>query len=93
MKVEEIALRHEIRQMMSEAGINKSTIREITEQVLREEIDKQIKNIFHQTNIDALLRSQLNTYEFKDVLRKAINNAIRDTVQISVDVKTVIKND
>lgn len=31
MKVEEIALRHEIRQMMNEAGINKNVIRDMAE--------------------------------------------------------------
>ena len=38
MRVEEIALRHEIRQMMNEAGINKTTIREMVQDVLKEEI-------------------------------------------------------
>lgn len=93
MKIEDIALRHEIRQLMSEAGINKNTIREIAEQVLKEEIDKQIKNIFHQTNIDALVRSKINTYELKNMWQTAIDKAIRNTVNISVDVKTTIKND
>lgn len=93
MKIEDIALRHEIRQMMSEAGINKNTIREIAEQVLKEEIDKQIKNIFHQTNIDALVRSKINTYELKNMWQTAIDKAIRNAVNISVDVKTTIKND
>lgn len=91
MKVEEIALRHEIRQMMSEAGINKNTIREITEQILKEETDKQIKNILCQTNMDALMRSKINTYEFREMLRSAIKDEVRNAVSISVDVKTEIK--
>lgn len=35
MRVEEIALRQEIRQMMTEAGLNKNTIKEITEKALK----------------------------------------------------------
>lgn len=31
MRVEEIALRQEIRQMMNEAGLNKNTIREMAQ--------------------------------------------------------------
>lgn len=91
MKVEEIALRHEIRQMMSEAGINKNTIREIAEQVLKEEIDKQIKNILCQTNMNALMSSKIKTYEFRNMLQQAIKDEIRNAVDISVDVKTTIK--
>lgn len=35
MRVEEIALRQEIRQMISEAGINKNTIQEMAEQIFK----------------------------------------------------------
>ena len=34
MRVEEIALRQEIRQMMNEAGLNKNTIREMAQNLL-----------------------------------------------------------
>ena len=37
MRVEEIALRQEIRQMLNEAGINKNTLRDMAEKVMREE--------------------------------------------------------
>ena len=42
MRVEEIAVRQEVRQMLSEAGINRNTLREMTQEILREEIKKGI---------------------------------------------------
>lgn len=36
MRVEEIALRQEIRQMMNEAGLNKNTIRKMAQKLLEE---------------------------------------------------------
>ena len=44
MKVEEIALRHEIRQMLNEAGYNKNTLKQLVKDVLREELEKAITN-------------------------------------------------
>ena len=48
MRVEEIALRQEIRQMMNEAGLNKNTIREMAQKLLEEEVKKQVKTAFAQ---------------------------------------------
>ena len=43
MRVEEIAVRQEVRQMLAESGLNRNTLREMTQQILREEIKKQVK--------------------------------------------------
>lgn len=90
MRIEEIALRQEIRQMMTEAGINKSTIREMANLVMGEEIEKQIKNILNQTNMNALMHTKINSYEFRELLREAIRQEVRDAIKISVDVKTEV---
>lgn len=87
MRVEEIALRQEIRQMLSEAGINKNSLREMAEMILQEETEKQVKNLLHQINTDHLLSSKLNSYEFKEMLRNAIRTEVKDSIKISVDVK------
>ncbi|MDE6054736.1 MAG: hypothetical protein K2G55_13480 [Lachnospiraceae bacterium] len=87
MRVEEIALRQEIRQMLVEAGINRNTIKVMAEQVLREEIEKQVKSLLSQTNTEALFRSKVNTYEFKEMLRNVLNREVRDAINISVSVK------
>lgn len=87
MRVEEIALRQEIRQMLSEAGINKNTIREMAEKVLQEETEKQVNNLLHQINTNSLLSSKLSSYELKEMLRNVIRTEVKDSIKISVDVK------
>ena len=42
MKVEEIAVRQEVRQLLSEAGINRETIREMAKLAIQEAVNKQI---------------------------------------------------
>lgn len=49
MKVEEIAIRQEVRQMLSEAGINKNTMKEMVKDVLHEELEKAIKQSLNET--------------------------------------------
>ena len=60
MRVEEIALRQEIRQMLNEAGINRETLREMTQNAIKEEVDKQVKFKLSQTNIMSMV--SLNKY-------------------------------
>lgn len=87
MRVEEIALRQEIRQMLSEAGFNKNTLYEMAKEVLQEEISKQVKNALDQSNINGMVRSTISSYELKELLREAIKREVRDAVKISVEVK------
>ena len=91
MRVEEIALRQEVRQMLTEARINKTSIREITEQVLKEEVEKQIKNILNQTNMDSVIRSKISSFEFIDLLRNVIKQEVTEAIDIRVSVKADIK--
>lgn len=93
MTVGEIALRQETRQLMAEAGINKNTIKEMAEQVLKEEIEKRVKQLLGQINADAIIRSAFNSYEFKQTLRNAVASEVRDAVQISVDVTACVGQD
>ena len=87
MRVEEIALRQEIRQMMTEAGINKNTIRDIAKQVLREEIEKQVKVMLNQINEKEIIRSTLSAYDFREIVRNVLADEVRNAVKISIDVK------
>lgn len=93
MRVEEIALRQEIRQMMTEAGLNKNTIKEITEKALKEEVEKQVRSILKQANIDSMVRRQTQTYEFREMLQKAVGKEVQDAVKISVEVKAEIQKE
>jgi hypothetical protein len=90
MQVEEIALRQEIRQMLNEAGINRTSLREMADSILREEIAKQVKNSLNQNNINMIARSTINAYELKDSLREAIRKEISSAMNISIDVKTTV---
>lgn len=50
MKVEEIALRQEVRQMLSEAGINKTVLKQLVRDVIDEEVNKAIKRAIAEQN-------------------------------------------
>lgn len=90
MRVEEIALRQEIRQMLNEAGINKNTLFEMAKEVMQEEIAKQVKNAIKQINITNIVDRRINSYEFKDMLKEAVRKEISEAVNINIDVKATV---
>lgn len=85
MRVEEIALRQEIRQMLNEAGINRETLREMTQNAIKEEVDKQVKFKLSQTNIMSMV--SLNKYEVRDVFREVVKEQVKSNIKISVTVE------
>lgn len=90
MRVEEIALRQEIRQMLNEAGINKNTLFEMAKEVMHEEIEKQIKNSINQSNINDIVYRKVNSYELNEMMRAAIRKEISEAVRINIDVKATV---
>lgn len=86
MRVEEIAVRQEVRQMLSEAGINRNTLREMAEQTLKEQIKKQVKLAVQRIDVNAIVRHEMESYAGRSVLRDAIRLEVRDRVKINVDV-------
>ena len=86
MKVEEIAVRQEVRQMLSEAGINRNTLREMAEQTLKEQIKKQVKYAVQRIDVNAIVRHEMESYAGQSTLRDAIRAEVRDRVRINVDV-------
>lgn len=87
MRVEEIAIRQEIRQLLTEAGLNKNTIREMANEVLREEMAKQVKNALNQNNINNIIKSKISSYEMMNLLKEAMRQEVRSAIKISVEVK------
>lgn len=87
LKVEEIALRQEIRQILNEAGINKNTLQEMAKDVMQEEIAKQVKTALSGSNINRIVGSKINTYEFRDALREVVKKEVSEMVNISIEVK------
>jgi hypothetical protein len=95
MKVEEIALRHEIRQMMNEAGINKETLKDMVQEVLHEELEKAICQKFHENNIDSFVENRADNI-IRKTTRSVIEEKITDRVvgryfnrmKVSIDIVT-----
>ena len=61
MRVEVIALRQEIRQMLNEAGINKNTLYEMAKEVMQEELEKQAKHKFDYEPVISIVVPTYNT--------------------------------
>ena len=85
MRVEEIALRQEIRQMLNEAGINRETLREIAHKTIKEEVEKQVRYKLSQTDIASIVA--LNKYEVRDALKEAVKEQVKSNVKISVNIE------
>ena len=86
MRVEEIAIRQEVRQMLAESGLNRNTLREMAEQTLKEQIEKQVKLAVQRIDVNAIVRHEMESYAGQSVLRDAIRLEVRDRVKINVDV-------
>lgn len=75
MTVEQIAIRQEVRQMLSEAGINKDTLKEMVKEVLSEEVGKACKQAVSETNVNNIFLSEAN-----NVLRKVMKEEIQHRI-------------
>ena len=92
MTVEQIAIRQEVRQMLTEAGINKNTMKEMAKQVLEEEMQKAIKQAIQEMDFDTKLNASFSR-RIDDALRTEMRDQIKnricsvfDRMTISVDV-------
>lgn len=92
MRVEEIAIRQEVRQMLNEAGINKNSLKDMVKQVLIEELSKACKQAINESDIDNAIARKIND-NFGKIVREATRDEIRSRVNgifnrmtISVDI-------
>lgn len=92
MTVEQIAVRHEVRQMLNEAGINKNTLKDMVKEILQEEIQKACVQAMHEKDIDTMVRNAMNN-DFNRVVRDSTKDVIRERcssifnhMTISVDI-------
>lgn len=92
MKVEEIAIRQEVRQLLNEAGINKNTLKDMIKQILQEEIAKAAKQSSHEMDVEGLIKNTVRN-ESGTIVRNLLRDEIRSHVNdlfhhmtISVDV-------
>lgn len=81
MRVEEIALRHEIRQMLNEAGFNQNTIKDLVKEVLIEELSKAINQSIHETNYDVkgYIKNNIDS-----IINKAVDRTVKDLITCQV---------
>ena len=89
MRVEEIALRQEVRQMLNEAGFNKNTMKDLVKDVLQEELKKAIKQAMNEVDMDSYIDSSVdyvvhNKTEavLKDVIAHRFNKM---KVEVTID--------
>lgn len=94
MRVEEMALRSEIRQMLNEAGFNKNTLKDQVKSVLKEEIKKAVKQAVNETDFDGYVKSTANSI-IRDATKRHLTEVISDrfvskwfnSMKVTVDVK------
>ena len=81
MRVEEMALRSEIRQMLNEAGFNKNTLKDLVKEVLKEELNKAIKQAVKETNCDIMGYTMKNIDSIiNKTTEKVVKEKITDTM-------------
>lgn len=85
MRVEEIALRQEIRQMLNEAGISRDELRKMAQKMIKEEVEKQVGIVLSQSDIKSLV--SVNRYEVRDAFREAVKEQVKSNIKISVNVE------
>lgn len=92
MRVEEIAVRREVRQMLNEAGINKNTLKEMVKEVLQEEVSKACKQAVNESNVDGAIARKIND-SFAKIVRETVKDEIKervynifDRITVSVDI-------
>lgn len=94
MTIEQIVMRQEIRQMLNEAGINKNTLKQMTKEVLNEEIEKACQQAIAEFNVEKYAKAQLQdsadrvlknclTDEVREIMREKLQ---RIAMRISVDL-------
>lgn len=77
MRVEEIALRSEIRQMLNEAGFNRNTLKDLVKEVLKEELNRAIGQAIAETNCDIAGYTKKN---IDSVINKTTEKVVREKI-------------
>ena len=81
MRVEEMALRSEMRQMLNEAGFNKNTLKYLVKEVLEEELKKAIKQAVEETNCDIVGYTKKN---IDSIINKTTEKVVKEKITDAV---------
>lgn len=82
MRVEEIALRQEIRQILNEAGYNKNTMKDLVLGMLNEEIEKATKQAIKSKDNEGYIQDRTDR-----IIKNYVESIIRDEVKRQVSDK------
>ena len=96
MRIEEITLRQEIRQMLNEAGFNRNTLKDEVKSILREEIKKAIKQAVNETDFndyikreaDQIIKDDTKVY-LQDTITRYVVGGLFYNMKVSVDITDI----
>lgn len=92
MRVEEIAIRQEARQMLNEAGINQNTLKDMVKEILDEKLEKAIYQALHERDVNQAVSNKIEqcmNNKANQIVREEIRrkiNGIFDHMTVSVDI-------
>lgn len=76
MRVEEIAIRQEVRQMLNEAGINRNTLKDMALDALNEKLDKAVYQAMREKDIEGSICNRI-----ENCIGKKADNMVRDEIR------------
>lgn len=79
MRVEEMALRSEIRQMLNEVGLNRETIKQMVKETIEDVIKNQVNQVLMERRDEDL--SQVVATYLDNNMWKLIRDTARDAIQ------------
>lgn len=75
MRIEEIALRQEARQMLAESGLNKETLKELVLKDLEDKVLQAIEKKTKEVDWDEMITRKLN-YAVEAAVHKAVDKTV-----------------
>lgn len=95
MRVEEMALRSEIRQMLNEAGFNRETIKQMVKESIDDIVKSQVNQVLMERK-DKDLSEVVSNYldsRMYTLIRNSTENAIREKLRwMKFDVNVNVQN-
>ena len=79
MRVEEMALRSEIRQMLNEAGLNRETVKQMVKETIEDVVKNQVNQVLMERRDEDL--SQVVANYLDNNMRKLIRDTAKDVIQ------------
>ena len=95
MRVEEMALRSEIRQMLNEAGINRDTLKEMVRESINDIVKNQVNQVLMERR-DEDLTETVSRYldaNMRTIVRNCAESTMKDKLRyMNLSVKVDVTN-